>query len=66
VSDWTNGVTVAQMAGRLTPREAARVKYRAMLFRPVVRSPQLDALVDGNAAHRWFCFCLDAVARTEG
>jgi hypothetical protein len=66
VSDWTNGVSVAQMAARFTPGQAARLKYQALIFRPASPSPQFDALVDGNRAHRWYCFCLDAVARLEG
>jgi hypothetical protein len=54
------------MAARLTPRQAARLKHQAMIFRPAVPSPELAALIDGNAAHQWYRFCLDAVARLEG
>lgn len=63
--DWTNGITIGLMARRLTPKQAARVKYRALLFRSMDPSPRIDALVDSDPGHRWFCFCLDAVARQE-
>jgi hypothetical protein len=63
--DWTNGISIALMGRRLTPKQAARVKYRAMIFRDMDPSPHLDQLLDSNHSHRWFCFCLDAVARQE-
>lgn len=63
--DWTNGITIAQMAACLTPQEAARVKYRALVFRSLEPDPRHDALLAGNIGHQWFCFCLDAVARQE-
>lgn len=63
--DWTNGITIAVLAARLTPQEAARVKYRALLFRSMDPSPRIDALLAGDIGHQWFMFCLDAVARQE-
>ena len=57
--DWTSGISIAQMAREFTPKQAARVKYHALLF----RDP--DDLLRDNPGHRWFCFCLDAVARME-
>jgi hypothetical protein len=63
--DWTNGITIELMSRRLTPRQAAKVKYRAMIFRDMDPDPRIDALIDGDPGHRWFCFCLDAVARQE-
>lgn len=63
--DWTNGITIELMTRRFTPRQAARVKYRELLFRSMDPDPRLDALVDSDPGRRWFCFCLDAVARLE-
>lgn len=63
--DWTNGISVTQMARQFTPKQAARIKYRALLFRSMDPEPRLDALLDSDPGHRWFCFCLDAVARME-
>lgn len=63
--DWTSGISVALMARRLTPEQAARVKYRALLFSSMDPSPHIDELLRNDPVHRWFCFCLDAVARRE-
>lgn len=63
--DWTNGISVAQMSRQLTPRQAARVKYRVALFSSMDPSPHIDELLRNDPVHRWFCFCLDAVARQE-
>jgi hypothetical protein len=66
VSDWTNGITIALMSRRLTPKQAARVKYRVLALRACAEpDPHVDALFDNDPGHRWFCFCLDAVARRE-
>jgi hypothetical protein len=64
--DWTNGISVAVMAARLTPKQAARVKYYELLFRPEDPDSydlRIDALLRNNIGHQWFCFCLDAIAR---
>ena len=66
MSTEAGGVTIAMMAERLTPRQAARVKYQALIFAAMDPSPRIDELLANNAGHRWFCFCLDAVARLEG
>ena len=64
--DWTNGITIAVMAANLTPRQAARVKYMELALRSCYEpDPRIDALLANNIGHRWFCFCLDAVARQE-
>lgn len=65
--DWTNGITIARMAATLTPKRAARVKYRVLMFRSM--DPEgarlIDPVLENDPGHRWFCFCLDAVARQE-
>ena len=66
MSTEAGGVTIAMMAARLTPRQAARVKYQALIFDAMDPSPRIDALMASSAGHQWFCFCLDAVARLEG
>lgn len=59
--------SVAQTEALFTPKQAARVKYRALLFR--LAGPegarQLSRLTSEDPRHRWFMFCLDAVARRE-
>jgi hypothetical protein len=64
--DWTGGICIALLARRLTPRQAARVKYRTANLRACADAESLaysDAMTRNDIAHQWFCFCLDAVAR---
>jgi hypothetical protein len=63
--DWTDGISVAVMARRLTPKQASRVKYRALLFGSADPNPRLDDLLRDDPGHRWFMYCLDAMARQE-
>lgn len=65
-NDWTNGITIAVMAQRLTPAQAARVKRMEFVLRSFAEpDPQIDQLLANDIGHQWFCFCLDAVARQE-
>lgn len=62
--DWTGGLTVARMAERFTPREAAAVKARAAWLRLNTEPDErTDAMLRWHPGHQWFLFCLDAVAR---
>lgn len=63
---WMDGISVAQMSALLTPKQAARVKWRVLALRACTDAESLaysDWLFDNDAGHRWFCFCLDAAAR---
>lgn len=66
MQDFTCGISVEQMSRQFTPKQAARVKYRTLLFRDTRhQDPEIDLLFDNDPGHRWFLFCLDAVARRE-
>jgi hypothetical protein len=65
--DWTDGITIAALAARFTPRQAARIKANVLVLRSHTDRESLeywDPVFDNDPGHRWFCFCLDAVART--
>ena len=66
MNDFTDGITVEVMARRLTPREAAHVKYMTYMLRCATDEESLrlaERVTDPG--HRWFCYCLDAIARRE-
>lgn len=65
--DWTNGITIDIMGKILTPKQAARVKYRALIFREMdpAGAEWFDQVTKDEIGHQWFCFCVDAVARRE-
>jgi hypothetical protein len=65
--DWTSGITVEVMRQRLTPKQAAHVKYMELVIRSCTDQESLDyadRVIGNDPRHRWFCFCLDVVART--
>jgi hypothetical protein len=66
--DFTDGITVEIMAKNFTPKQAAHIKYKVLAIRAVTDKESLeysDRVIGNDPGHRWFCFCLDAVARRE-
>jgi hypothetical protein len=59
--------SIADLAAWLTPKEAAHVKYMVAMLRAASvqdeHTRRLDEMMHNDAEHRWFCFCLDAIAR---
>lgn len=62
--DWTDGITIAVMAARFTPQQAARIKYKAAVMQLAsVPDDRIERMLRWDPGHQWFLFCLDAVAR---
>jgi hypothetical protein len=57
----------AAMAAILTPKQAAHVNYMVLMLRAASvqdeHTRRSDEMLHNDAEHRWFCFCLDAIAR---
>lgn len=51
---------------RLGPQGAAHVNYMALLMRECTEpDPRIDKLINDDPGHRWFCYCLSAIARSD-
>jgi hypothetical protein len=58
--------TPATFAAVITPQRAVAAKITGARLRVAADRESLrrqDLLLENSAAHQWFCYCLDAVAR---
>ena len=59
--------SVGRMAALFSPREAAQIKYQVHMLRCLDSkgARYMDRVTADDGGHRWFTYCLDAVARRE-